>query len=461
MPVTIEVRFKGNRKDYFLWPEDAEGLYRQVPVIVEAERGHDFGRVGVVGETAEKKCAAGCSGCAVGGSVPTASRPIVRIASQDDIRTANELRRSEEDTRFRAIERVRHHNLEMKLSDAEWQWDRKKLTFYFTAEKRVDFRDLVRDLASTFKTRIELRQIGVRDEAARLGGVGRCGKEYCCSTWLRELDPISLALAKDQHLSLNPAQISGGCGRLLCCLKYEHDFYVASRKRFPKEGKTIRTAVGAEKVVAVDIFRERVFLRSEEHGPRFVLLADLNEEITNLPEAGAVATAPAREAPPPKTERPRERGRQERGPDRPERRQDRTERDPGRSERGPDRRLDRPDPGRERTPDRAERDPNRPDGGRDRPDRRGERPDRSERRRDRPERGRDRPERTPGQAEPTLSAPGGDNLASPGAQPPASDGPTSPGGDAQRRRKRRRRRGRKGGGGPGTSDGSPPASTEP
>ncbi|MFN0178827.1 MAG: regulatory iron-sulfur-containing complex subunit RicT [Gemmatimonadales bacterium] len=445
MPVTIEVRFKGNRKDYFLWPEDGEGLYRQVPVIVEAERGHDFGRVGVVGETAEKKCAAGCSGCAVGGSVPTASRPIVRIASQDDIRTANELRRSEEDTRFRAVERVRHHNLEMKLSDAEWQWDRKKLTFYFTAEKRVDFRDLVRDLASTFKTRIELRQIGVRDEAARLGGVGRCGKEYCCSTWLRELDPISLGLAKDQHLSLNPAQISGGCGRLLCCLKYEHEFYVASRKRFPKEGKTIRTAVGAEKVVAVDIFRERVFLRSEEHGARFVLLADLNEEITNLPEAGTVTAPPPREAPPPRTERSRER-------DRPERAPDSAQRSPDRGDRSRDR--------IERRPDRPERDVSRPEGTRDRPERRGERPDRSDRRRERAEPGRDRPERTPSRAEPPPSAPQGGMPAPPAAGTPAGDGPTSPAGDPQRRRKRRRRRGRKGGG-PGTNDGSPPASSEP
>src|SRR6185295_6532856 len=108
---------------------------------------------------------------------------------------------------------------------------------------------------------------------------GRCGKEYCCSSWLGELHPVSLALAKDQHLSLNPQQISGGCGRLLCCLKYEHEFYVAARKRFPKEGKTLRTALGAEKVIAVDIFRERVFLRHEEQGPRTISLIQLKEEL--------------------------------------------------------------------------------------------------------------------------------------------------------------------------------------
>lgn len=239
MATTVEVRFKGNRKDYFLW-DGPESLHLHQPVVVEVERGLDFGRVGATGETAAKKCAAGCSGCASGTATPAPTRPVLRVATQDEIRNANDLRRSEDTTRIRATERVRHYGLEMKVSDAEWQWDRKKLTFYFTAEKRVDFRDLVRDLASTFKTRIELRQIGVRDEAARLGGVGRCGKEYCCSTWLKSLDPVSLALAKDQHLSLNPAQISGGCGRLLCCLKYEHEFYVTSRKRFPKEGKTVQ-----------------------------------------------------------------------------------------------------------------------------------------------------------------------------------------------------------------------------
>jgi cell fate regulator YaaT (PSP1 superfamily) len=154
----------------------------------------------------------------------------------------------------------------------------------------------VRDLASLFRTRIELRQIGVRDEAARLSGVGRCGREYCCSTWLKELSPVNLGLAKDQHLSLNPSQISGGCGRLLCCLKYEHDFYVAARKRFPKEGKTLKTAIGVEKVIAVDIFRERVFLKHEEHGSRIIPLVQLREEVERLGELFPTADARPREA---------------------------------------------------------------------------------------------------------------------------------------------------------------------
>ena len=285
-PQTVEVRFKGTRKAYFLWPAADDPVRVGQAVVVEADRGRDFGRVTAVGETAEKKCAGACTGCAVGeAQVPKEPlRTVLRRATPDDVRSHDEVRRSEEDVRRKVIERVRAHELVMKVSDTEWQWDKARLTIYFTAEKRVDFRALVRDLASLFRTRIELRQIGVRDEAARLGGVGRCGKEFCCSTWLKELTPVNLGLAKDQHLSLNPSQISGGCGRLLCCLKYEHEFYVEARKRFPREGKTLRTAIGAEKVIAVDIFRERVFLRSEEHGARIISLVQLRQE-----EAGAAS----------------------------------------------------------------------------------------------------------------------------------------------------------------------------
>ncbi len=319
MPQTVEVRFKGIRRDFFLWPDDREPLRLRDPVVVPAERGHDLGRVQSAGAAADKKCGS-CSSCEVGAQIkeghaggrvvedsapteaqedgvvpvelpvevpdsapPPASatpklRAVLRRATTEDVHTSNELRRAEEDVRRQVVEKIRQHKLDMRVSDTEWQWDRTKLTVYFTAEKRVDFRALVRDLASMFRTRIELRQIGVRDEAARLGGVGRCGREYCCSTWLKDLSPISLALAKDQHLSLNPTQISGGCGRLLCCLKYEHEFYVAARKRFPREGKTLLTLQGSEKVVAVDIFRERVFLRGEGNASRIIPLVDLREE---------------------------------------------------------------------------------------------------------------------------------------------------------------------------------------
>jgi cell fate regulator YaaT (PSP1 superfamily) len=338
---TVEVRFKGTRRGYFTWADEAAPLRVAEPVIVEVERGKDFGRITATGGVAERKCTSCTTGCAIGdgpgepAAPPAADEPlknVLRRATPDDIRQHTESRRSEEDVRRKVLERVRSHGLVMKVSDTEWQWDRNKLTIYFTAEKRVDFRALVRDLASFFRTRIELRQIGVRDEAARLSGVGRCGREYCCSTWLGELSPVNLGLAKDQHLSLNPSQISGGCGRLLCCLKYEHEFYVAARKRFPKEGKALRTAAGVEKVIAVDIFRERVFLRGEEQGSRIIALVQLREEMEQLgehlptpesrprppappalPEPAAVALAPTPNGGPRPDRAPRRRRRRRRG----------------------------------------------------------------------------------------------------------------------------------------------------
>ena len=279
----VEVRFKGNRKEYFTWPA-SEPLTLHEAVIVEVERGEDLGRVSALGPVAAKKCGAGCSGCSLAEAPPPATRRVLRRATEGDAGIAAALEREEGDVRRKAMDRVRQHGLPMKVSDAEWQWDRKKLTVYFTAEQRVDFRALVRDLASLFHTRIELRQIGARDEAKRLDGVGRCGRQYCCSSWLPELRPVSLSLAKDQHLSLNPSQISGGCGRLLCCLRYEHDFYVQTRKRFPKEGRVLRTAAGVERVLAVDIFRETVTLRVEGGGgdTRVVALEQLTAEAARL-----------------------------------------------------------------------------------------------------------------------------------------------------------------------------------
>ena len=296
MGQTIEVRFKGTRKAYFVWEDSESPIRTGEAVLVEVERGRDFGRVTAVGDVAAKKCAGSCTGCAVGEAPAEAAppKPVLRRATRDDIRVHDDNRLDEDTVRRKVLERVRTHGLVMKVSDTEWQWDRNKLTIYFTAEKRVDFRALVRDLASHFRTRIELRQIGVRDEAARLSGVGRCGREYCCSSWLTELSPVNLGLAKDQHLSLNPSQISGGCGRLLCCLKYEHEFYVTARRRFPKEGKVLTASRGPERVVAVDIFRERVFLRSEEHGSRIIPLVQLRDEVEALGEVLMTAESRSR-----------------------------------------------------------------------------------------------------------------------------------------------------------------------
>src|SRR5574338_1016169 len=274
----IEVGFKGNRKEFFLW-DGEEVPAVKAAVIVDADRGEDLGVVHAIGTLAEQRNAGTAHG--YGTALPT--KKARRLATQDDVRRLEDVRGQDEDARRRAMERVRANELVMKISDAEWQWDRKKLTFYFTADKRVDFRNLVRELAATFRTRIELKQIGVRDEAKRLSGIGRCGREYCSASWLPELRPVNLCVAKDQRLSLHPAQISGACGRLMCCLRYEHEFYVQSRKRFPKEGKTIKTKRGEEKVITNDIFRERVTLRNVEDETRVVSLADLKREMAGGP----------------------------------------------------------------------------------------------------------------------------------------------------------------------------------
>lgn len=269
----VEVAFKGNRKEFFLW-DYPEPPPLNSAVIVDVERGEDLGYIHALGELAQKRNA-GCShGC--GTALP--ERKALRLATEKDRTLSKDLERLNEDARRKAMERVRANDLGMKLSDAEWQWDRKKLTLYFTADKRVDFRNLVRDLASLFRTRIELKQIGVRDEAKRLDGIGRCGRQYCSASWLPELRPVNLGVAKDQRLSLNPSQISGACGRLMCCLRYEHEFYVQSRKRFPKEGKIVATKLGEEKVLSINIFHERVTLRGVEGDLRTLTLAEYKEE---------------------------------------------------------------------------------------------------------------------------------------------------------------------------------------
>jgi cell fate regulator YaaT (PSP1 superfamily) len=281
----VEVAFKGNRKEFFLWDyPDPPPL--KAAIIVDADRGEDLGYVHSLGDLAQKRN----GGCAHGCGTAAPERKALRLASQRDKAGAEELRRQNEEVRKKAMERVRANGLAMKLSDAEWQWDRKKLTFYFTAEKRVDFRNLVRDLASLFRTRIELKQIGVRDEARRLDGVGRCGRQYCSASWLPELRPVNLGVAKDQRLSLNPAQISGACGRLMCCLRYEHEFYVQSRKRFPKEGRLLITARGEEKLMSIDIFREQLTLRAAEGDVRIIGLVEFNREMAALrAESGSAA----------------------------------------------------------------------------------------------------------------------------------------------------------------------------
>lgn len=282
----VEVGFKGMRRGFYA--TDDEGIAVGEHVMVETDRGRDVGVVRSVGGTAHRKC---------GDSGAPSSR-VLRRARPEEVERLAVHRADEDRVRRTTREMVARHRLKMKVSDAEWQWDRNKLIIYFTAERRVDFRQLVRELASTFRARIELKQIGVRDEAAQLGGVGRCGRQLCCATWLREIRPVSLQLAKDQNLSLNPQQISGTCGRLMCCLTYEHDAYLQARKRFPREGKRIRTARGLERVVSIDIWRDRVTLQDESRERRVLDLPDLKREMADQPQPQRSERRPGRDPKP-------------------------------------------------------------------------------------------------------------------------------------------------------------------
>jgi len=271
-----EVQFKGIRTDYYTHRGDRPVREREY-VVVQADRGRDLGVVKRWVDAESHTCDGGCTHAEDHPVVPPQKR-ILRRAAPVDVERLFELREEEPDVCRKTRGLVEEHELRMKVSDAEWQWDRKKLTVYFTADRRVDFRSLVKDMAGVFRTRIELRQIGVRDEARRLGGIGRCGRELCCRTWLKDLEPVTLQLAKDQGLSLNPAQISGACGRLMNCLQYEHESYVQANKRYPDEGQRLTTDRGTEEVVSWNHFQETVTLRDETGETRVVSREQLREE---------------------------------------------------------------------------------------------------------------------------------------------------------------------------------------
>lgn len=302
----IEVAFKGNRREFFRWSFEAPPPVRAA-IIVDTERGEDLGRVHSTGELAERRKA----GTTHGKEQQQPLRTALRLASGDDVARAGVLREEEEMARRLAVQKARALNLQMKVSDAEWQWDRRRLTFFFTAEERVDFRSLVRQLETEFGVRVQMWHIGPRDEAKRLDGVGHCGRQLCSSTWLPELLPVKTSLAKDQRLStITPTQISGACGRLMCCLRYEHDFYVQARKRFPKQGKIVQMLEGEEKIESTDIFRDLVTLRNPAGDLRTIPLAHFKLELAGeavpvddvhedegeeLAEERATPKAPARE----------------------------------------------------------------------------------------------------------------------------------------------------------------------
>ena len=249
----VEVAFKGGRKGFY----KNQGLEIQTGdfVIVEADRGVDFGTVHMLGEMVRLRVRSRDLGN------ETSFPIVVRIANLKDIERWEANKEKEAETFLVGRRTIDRMNLPMKLVDTEWQFDHKKVTFYFTADHRVDFRQLVRELARLFRTRVELRQIGARDEAARLGGIGSCGRELCCSTWLQEFKPVSTQAAKMQNLPLNPVRLSGQCGRLKCCLNYELEQYMSALKDFPELDTPIRTAHGEGVVRKIDIFQGRVWIR--------------------------------------------------------------------------------------------------------------------------------------------------------------------------------------------------------
>ena len=250
-PEIVEVSFKRNKRLPYFNSKDLQiktGDY----VMVEAEKGID---IGVVSKTGRLVSLADMKG------KPMA---IIRKAVEDDMSRLKENRRREVLAAQIGRQKIAQHKLKMKLVDVEYQYDQNKLTFYFTSDKRVDFRDLVRDLASKYKTRIELRQIGVRDETKRIGGLGICGKPYCCSLFMNEFEPISTQFAKEQNLPLNPGKLAGVCGRLKCCLAFEKAFYQESLKKYPPLDSMITTDRGRIFVYKIDIFNEMVYLRYKD-----------------------------------------------------------------------------------------------------------------------------------------------------------------------------------------------------
>lgn len=237
----VEVEFKRERKGIYRDRQDlniGKGEY----VLVEAERGQDFGKVSQVGSLVRLKRGKG------------EARNIIRKAEDRD-REVHDKNKAREVDAFKVCkEKIAAFGLEMKLVDVEMQFDGSKITFFFTAAQRVDFRELVKSLASIYRTRIELRQIGVRDEAKRIGGCGICGRQQCCAAFLPEFEQITTQMAKNQQLALNPAKISGNCGRLLCCLRYEEDLYVKANKKLPKMGSRVKVEGRDGQIVGVNVF---------------------------------------------------------------------------------------------------------------------------------------------------------------------------------------------------------------
>ncbi len=294
MPIVVGVRFNPATKVYYFDPAGLTDLVVGENVLVETARGEEVGKVIIAPHTVSDDQIVG------------RLKAVLRRASALDLTQMAYYRYREQAALERCSQRIQEHNLSMKIIRAEYNYNGRRLVIFFTAEKRVDFRKLVQDLARTFKARIELRQVGVRDEAKLMGGIGKCGRALCCSTWLTEFNPVSIKMAKQQDLPLSPMEISGVCGRLLCCLSYEKEFYTEIRKRLPRMGEIVDTPRGRGRVVQVNAIKESVQIELDSQ----VTVEVTQEELA--PEAKR-PTKPATQAPPPTTSRGRRRKRRRKG----------------------------------------------------------------------------------------------------------------------------------------------------
>ncbi len=264
--IVIGVRFRNSAKVYYFSPGDVPDIQKGEYVIVETTRGQEAGLVVMSPRPISEQ------------DIPGQLKAILRRANPPDLTLMEKYHQQESEAMRLCQEKVSEYHLPMKLIRAEYNFDGTHLTFYFTSEKRVDFRELVKDLAHIFRTRIELRQIGVRDDVKLLGGYGRCGRPHCCATWLSEFCPISIRMAKLQDLPLSPMEISGACGRLLCCLDYEFDFYNEMKEQMPPVGQTIETPRGPGKVVVQNILQENLVVEYPDETTATWRLDELQSE---------------------------------------------------------------------------------------------------------------------------------------------------------------------------------------
>ena len=251
MVKVVGVRFKKAGKIYYFDPGEFD-IELNENVIVETARGIEFGLVVVPNTDVPEE------------QIVAPLKKVIRVADEEDTNHFKENSRKEKEAFDICIQKINDHKLEMKLIEVEYTFDNNKVLFYFTADGRVDFRELVKDLASVFRTRIELRQIGVRDEAKMMGGLGVCGRVLCCNAFLGDFQPVSIKMAKEQGLSLNPTKISGACGRLMCCLKYEQDAYEEIITRIPKEGAIVETPDGQGVVMGISLLKELIKVKLDK-----------------------------------------------------------------------------------------------------------------------------------------------------------------------------------------------------